>query len=495
MLTLFFQAAANTQAAEGTHELIILFDVSTSMSWNDTSFLAPDALQQIVHTLPTHWHVGIVTFNGVVVDYVAPGAYTTAEVQQVLNQARYTNWTNSGAGFAQVLELFSNHAQNRTIIFMTDGELAHLPTAQETAEATAHAEQMIAEIIASDIIVHTIAVGQDFPEVHESVMGLAAATGGTLLLAPTSGELNAVAAKLVMDTFMPTQNQVGAATQMQQPNAGRFMIALPQDTLDYAKILIHADAAISHVVVSASAESIHIETGARFALVKLTQPTQQSVQIDFVTDGTSTASLILPVNAAAVTEIDTDLPDNLVDILPGDGAEMQTEAPINADTLPGQNTQIQAGITRQNFAISVLVVLTFLILFTLLFHIRGKDKAAANSPYAFTGKLDVYITPQNSKVQQAYAVRLGKKGQYSLRDVLQKCRAPGVFSATQQMYFSTDKYGALQITNESEHAVLVKSKVLEKGESHTLAYGENVRVNLEDGALLISPRLLYRVQR
>ena len=538
MLALPFQAVVSSEPAEESHELMILFDVSTSMSWNDTSFLAPDALRQIVHTLPVHWHVGIVTFNGAVVDYVAPGAHTRDEVQAVLNRARYTNWTNSGAGFAQVLELFSSNAQNRKIVFMTDGELAHLPTAQETAEATAHGERMIAEIIASDIVVHTIAVGQDFPEVHESVMDLAPATGGTLLLAPTSRELSAVAAELVMDAFAPTQSQVGAA-QMQDATSGRFVIELPQDGLDYAKILIHAETAISQVVVNASASNIHIENGARFVLVEIIAPTERTIQIDFLAEGTSTANLILPGNATSA-EVGTDnnqgpiVPDESADVLPDDRAEgSEGTATTDIDAVSEQSDQVRANIARQNFAISTLVVLTFFILFLLLFHIRVREKTAAKplvaervltektvqrstmqegsvagaaqgqtvseepaqSVYEFTGKLDVYVTPQSSGMQQTYVARLRKKGQYSLRDVLQKCRVSGVFLGAERMYLSTDKYGALQITNESGYVIFVKSKALKKGESHILEYGENVRVNLEDGVLVISPRLLYRAHR
>ena len=525
-----FQVVIASDSAEQSHELIILFDVSTSMSWNDTAFLAPDALRQIVYALPAHWHVGMVTFNDVVVDVVAPGADTRGEVQAVLNRARYTNWTNSGAGFAQVLELFSENAQHRTIVFMTDGELAHLPTAEATAEATAHGEQMIAEIIASDIVVHTISVGQDFPEVHESVMGLAPATGGTLLLAPTSRELSAMAAELVMDVFAPTQNQVGAA-QMQQSGTGRFVIELPQDGLDYAKILISAEAAISQVVVSASAGNIHIETGARFALVELIEPTERTIQIDFVTEGTSVANLILPENAAPIQTETGEPPDSTdpADVLAGDTAG-ELGVDTDAEEYAEQERVMHA---RQNFAISTLVVITFLILFLLLFHMRAKEKTAANSPavervapettaqrqasqtnsvaaampresvreqspeaiFEFTGKLDVYVTVQSSGVQQAHALRVHKKGQYSLRDILQKCRVPGVFLGTERMYFSTDEHGALQITNESGYVIWIKSRALKKGESHTLKYGENVRVKLEDGAIVISPRLLYRAHR
>ena len=535
MLMLPFQAAIASESSEEVHELVVLFDVSTSMSWNDTSFLAPDALRQIVHTLPAYWHVGIVTFNGAVVEYVAPGVHTRDEVQAVLNRARYTNWTNSGAGFAQALELFSDSVQNRTIVFMTDGELAHLPTAQETAEATAHGEQMIAEIIASDVVVHTIAVGQDFPEVHESVMDLAPATGGTLLLAPTSRELSAMATTLVMDTFAPAQSQVGAA-QMQEAGAGRFVIELPEDGLDYAKILINAETAISHVVVSAGAGNIHIESGARFALVELIEPTERTIQIDFFAEGTSTANLILPehvilAGAGTGNNQESTMPDEPADVLPNDGAE--GTATTDTGALPRESDQTQADITRQNFAISTLVVLTFLILFILLFHIKGKDKTrekplvtqrvptesiaqksivqtsgmteaargqtvseeSSQGVYEFTGKLDVYITPQGGGAQQSYAVRLRKKGQYSLRDVLQKCRVSAVFLGAERMHLSTDKYGALQITNESGYVIFVKLKALKKGESHTLGYGENVRVNLEDGTIVISPRVLYRAHR
>jgi len=274
------------------HEVIILFDISTSMGWNDTGFLAPDALRQIVSTLPSHWHVGLVTFHAEVADIVPPGVGTRGEIHEILSETGYTDWTNSGVGFAQAMALFSERALSRTIIYMTDGEMAMMPTEAATAEAVVLAEAMVQEITVSGIRVHTIAVGQDFPNVHPDIMGLASATGGYLFQDVLSEALHDTARELVFDVLGVARNQVGAA-RMEDSGRGSFTVRLPATGIDSATVLITAESAVENIVVSGSGSSVEIETGQRFAIVKIVRPVDRVFQIDFTASGASSANLML----------------------------------------------------------------------------------------------------------------------------------------------------------------------------------------------------------
>ena len=275
----------------GAHELIVLFDNSTSMAWNDTAFLAPDALRQLVHSLPSHWHLGLVTFRSDVVALVPPGPDTRAEISGILDGTIYTNWTNAGAGLRQALELFSDNAQNRTIVFMTDGEMAMLSTPNATAEAVALAESTIAQISASDIQVHTIVVGDGFYRAHEAILGLAETTGGHLFQDIPSEDLSEVISTLAFDVLEIPQSQAGLA-QLGDA-AGNFTVRLPVTGLDSARVLITTESAIEHIVVNGNGSNVSIQVGQRFAIVEVLDPLDPVIHIEFLARGVSSASLIM----------------------------------------------------------------------------------------------------------------------------------------------------------------------------------------------------------
>ena len=286
------------------HELIILFDISTSMGWNDTGFLAPDALRQIVDSLPSYFNVGLVTFNIDVVDVVPPGSDTRAEINAVLGRARYRNFTSSGTGLSQAMALFSENALSRTIIYMTDGEIASMPTHRATLEATDFAKDVIRQIIASDITVHTIAVGDNFNNRHDETMGLAHATGGHLIRDLTSAELSSAASSIVFDALGVPRHLIGAAQMIGA--SGRLSVQLPAAGVDSARILIESESPIRHIVVSSGADDIEITTGQRFAIVEITNPTTQTVEIEFMSYGSSEVSLTVEWNLQLMTAADDD---------------------------------------------------------------------------------------------------------------------------------------------------------------------------------------------
>lgn len=314
------------------HEVIILFDVSASMSWNDVGQLAPDALRQIVSSLPSYWHVGLVTFNSDVVDIIPPGLDTRRSIHETLAGTRYSSWTNSGVGFFQSMVLFSAQAHSQTIIFMTDGILVSPPTDhalltdKEAANAQDFGETMISQIITSGIVVHTIVVGQDLSDAHGLIMGLAPATGGHVFETNTSSELHRIARTLAFDTLATAHNQADTA-QMITSTDGGFTVHLPTEAIDSARILITAESRIDDVVVSASGDSVEVESGLHFAMVEILRPTGSVIQIDFTTSGESFADLILtrgfePYPMDDPDQEPTDIPEIPVDDPPQETPEM-----------------------------------------------------------------------------------------------------------------------------------------------------------------------------
>lgn len=573
--------SADTDDADA-HELILLFDLSTSMSWNDTEFLAPDALQQIVSSLPSYWHLGIVTFRADVIDAVAPGADTRGMVGAILGEARYSNYTNSGAGLVQAMDLFSDNARSRTIVFMTDGEMAMLPSADATAEAVTLAEQAIAQVIESDIQVHTIAVGIDFDRTHEAILGLAPATGGTLFQDVRSAELSKIASTLVFDVLGVARSQAGAAQL--DDTTGTFAVRLPATGLDFARVLITAESALDHIVVSSSGANVGIQTGQRFALVEITRPLDPVITIELSAEGMSSVSLILEWDLRLMTAIADDgiarlwlldsMGENVLrnpffsqqaynmeaeffnldahtgEVLDATRAHLEVfgvntrqeiampeiETFANFPTSPSEEisetsenaeevvevpvegtflVERDPWFTLFPFALTAFVFSLLVLICLLVLHFRRRRAVSpsvaalprivtpvtqsADSRFAFAGKLDLYLYStlggRESAPKTVHMFSFGKKGaDLPLEMILRKCGIADAFPGSDQIYFSANGQGSLQVAVDSNGIAFVGTKPLEERQGHALSNGESVRVPNRDQTqeLEVSPRFLYR---
>ena len=537
LVLLFQQAALGVGTSDtGAHELIVLFDISTSMEWNDIGFLAPDALQQLVGSLPSSWHIGLVTFDADVVDIISPGSNTRSAIYAALTEVEYANWTSSGTGLLHASELFSADSASRTIVFVTDGEKAHMSTAGATAEAELLAETALAQVIASDIRVHTIVMGNDFDIRHESIMGLAHATGGHLFEGIASEELSGVVSALAFDVLGTSRNVVGTAQITD--GAGSFVVQLP--AADLARVLITAESPIDNISISGGNAEIH--TGARFALVEFTGSAEQEAVIAFTTSGTSTAELILDWDLQLMAEVCAEenqarlwLSDRAgVNVLTSpffrsralslsiDGVQRQVQAEdgyilLNIDPADNQTHTLRLyldvqGINTISESLETVVsapplpeepeqshlvliatiagLIPLIVLLIYLFYVRPKRKKpiaatpSFESKFEFTGKLNLYVTrtPEDIDIppQTFDLFRLDSKGEISVRDILNKCRILNEFPGVEKVYFVAGKRGSIQVVNDSDCTVLIGSDILMKKRSHVLEYGEKIHITCEN---------------
>lgn|GEM_PF-1661068 len=281
-----------------THEVVLLLDTGTSMNWNDPAFLGPDALRQVANSLPSYWHVGLVTFNMQIVDVVPPDSDTRAAIHTILEDVNYVDTSNPGVGLLQAAELFSDHALSRTIIFLTDGQSGQAEKTDVPTEVTHLTEQAIAQITASDIQTHIIAIGDNIAS-SPPILGLAHSTGGLLLRDIAPEDLNRTVSTLVFDTLA-----VARSPQM-RGEMGSFTVRLPAEGVDFASVLITAESAIDGIVVTDGIGQVNVQTGRRFALIEISNPTIQMFNIAFAAHGNSGADLIVEWDLQLRTETES----------------------------------------------------------------------------------------------------------------------------------------------------------------------------------------------
>jgi len=288
----------------GHHEVMIMLDMSSSMGWDgqdireDGVQLAPDSLRQFVATLPSFWHIGLVTFNSTVVDFVPPSGNSRPVIDDLLRNVRYSYSTNTGAALLQAVELFSENALSRNIVFLTDGRILHIP-ARYTWITLREAEELldtaINQIVDYEIPVHILMIGNRFGNDRYFVNpanNLPELTGGELLLAPNVNELNQRISELMFGRFS-VNSQFIAVGNFSPDVRGSFTIPLPDVSIGTARVLITSKRPVTDVSVSGIAESINIQHGRRFASIEIINPADQIFNIEFTTSGRVNAELVL----------------------------------------------------------------------------------------------------------------------------------------------------------------------------------------------------------
>ena len=254
----------------GVHELILLFDTSVSMAGSDPGLLAPDALMQMVGSLPSSWHMGLVAFDTEIVTSLAPAANMHGQINTALGNISYAGEANFAAGLQHATDLFSEDALSRTLILMTN---AQLPTDGLLPE------EMGTHIIESDIRLHTILVGSNFDIFHrEELSVLTRETGGILFENVPPEGLASVAIGLIFHqgAFHVAAKLVDA---VEQGNGRRTIsIDLPTQGLNAVKILMLSMHGIQEIYVGDV--QADIQYGQIFTTVTIPDPRGERLEVE-----------------------------------------------------------------------------------------------------------------------------------------------------------------------------------------------------------------------
>ncbi|MCL2408503.1 MAG: VWA domain-containing protein [Oscillospiraceae bacterium] len=278
--------ADSFDSASSAHEVILLFDTGASIGLNDPAFLAADAMQQIASSLPSLWHVGLVTFNAQIVDYVPPGDGTWAEIHNILENISYANLTNPNAGLLKAVDLFSDYALSRTIIFLTDEH--DNDTAKDLTTDVQQEEEIVAQIAAYDIRMHVVALG-DMGDILPTLW-LSPHMDGLLLRDLRAEDLSSIASALVFNIL-----GVAGSPQISDAN-GNFSVRFPAEGIDSARVIVTAESAIEDFAVDSGGGHVDVHIGHRFALIEISDPasiSDQMINIALTTAGNSSAELIV----------------------------------------------------------------------------------------------------------------------------------------------------------------------------------------------------------
>lgn len=259
-------------------EVVFLLDTSSSMNTYDKNRLAIDAIRQVAYSLPSNYKAGLVSYN-TGVQAIVPLGVGMEQMEAQLSTIGYKGYTNAGEGLNQAVGLFSNEENvGRSIVMVTDGEI-DMPGQQAKESSRIIYSEAIKKAKEAGIKMYIVAVGSELNDPHMHIFDGAEMTDGAIYWQGQSGTLVQIMNRILYDRMNIPERSVGVT----DGNGGSLHAELPAKGAEHVKIMLTSSQGIQNVTADYTAEEGHIISGQNFAVVEMTRPAVEAVDVRFQT--------------------------------------------------------------------------------------------------------------------------------------------------------------------------------------------------------------------
>lgn len=272
--------AANSDGQPGGKEVVFVLDTSGSMKSNDPNRLAIDSIAQLVYTLPTNYKVGLVAYNTDTILALAP--VEDSQRETLMNQVgtvAYDGYSNAGTGLTQAVNLLiADKAKDKTIIFLSDGEIK-MKSDDATAQSLAAYQAAVAQAIQNDITVHVIGLGPDMENTDNSIFAAAAQTGGEIYHTPHAVGIQNAISSILEDKLQIRQTT--AAIMDTDGSMENLSVDIPFAHASKVRVLLAGNTEIKNLNTNFQADSAKQINGKRYSLIEMAYPTSDKMILSF----------------------------------------------------------------------------------------------------------------------------------------------------------------------------------------------------------------------
>ena len=259
-------------------EVVFLLDTSSSMNTFDKDRLAIDAIRQVAYSLPSNYKTGLVSYN-TGVQAIVPLGVGMEQMEAQLSSIGYKGYTNAGEGLNQAVSLFSKEENvGRSIVMVTDGEI-DMPGQQAKESSRIIYSEAIKKAKDAGIKIYIVAVGSELNDPHMHIFDGAEMTDGAIYWQGQSGTLVQIMNRILYDRLNIPERSIGVT----DGNGGSLHAELPAKGAEHVKIMLTSSQGIQNVTADYTAEEGHIISGKNFAVVEMTRPAVEAVDVRFQT--------------------------------------------------------------------------------------------------------------------------------------------------------------------------------------------------------------------
>lgn len=307
MIILLFTVRQITSIAGESHgfnekesEVVFLLDTSGSMNTYDKKRLAIDAIRQAAYSLPSNYKAGLVSYN-TGIQTIAPVGVGLEQMNVQIEAITYKGYTNAGEGLNQAVGLFSDRESvDRSIVMLTDGEI-DMPDQQAKESSRILYSDVMKRAKEAGVKIYIIAVGSELNDPQMHIFAGAEMTDGAIYWQGQSGTLVQIMNRILYERMNIPKKSVGVT----DGNGGSLHVELPSPGAEHVRIMLTASQGIQNVTADYAAEEGHITSGQNFAVLDMTRPAVEAVEVHFQTSDLTEVEAYMTVEYTAepVTEV------------------------------------------------------------------------------------------------------------------------------------------------------------------------------------------------
>ncbi|MDR7810514.1 vWA domain-containing protein [Lacrimispora sp.] len=307
MIILLFTVRQITSIAGESHgfnenesEVVFLLDTSGSMNTYDKKRLAIDAIRQAAYSLPSNYKAGLVSYN-TGIQTIAPVGAGLEQMNAQIEAITYKGYTNAGEGLNQAVGLFSDRESvDRSIVMLTDGEI-DMPNQQAKESSRILYSDAMKRAKEAGVKIYIIAVGSELNDPQMHIFAGAEMTDGVIYWQGQSGTLVQIMNRILYERMNIPKKSVGVT----DGNGGSLHVELPSPGAEHVRIMLTASQGIQNVTADYAAEEGHITSGENFAVLDMTRPAVEAVEVHFQTSDLTEVEAYMTVEytAETVTEV------------------------------------------------------------------------------------------------------------------------------------------------------------------------------------------------
>lgn len=274
LLMFFYIPAKGTAPSEKSTETIFVVDCSSSMNEVDSEQLIYDSVHMMESSATEGYHFGFVAFNSKVVCKISLQDDEIAWKRH-LEKISYDGYTNGGLALKTAVDMFSDTADGKRIIYISDGEM-DMGTEEATENSVTQFRKQIKKAKNNNIQVTAIRVGNQNKEVFHKNCKEVPDTGGEILELKTANDFYEWCKDYIMEQLAMPYSSVGAV----KATSRQLSIQLPDIYMYNAKVLLKGKHIPKYSVECQSKEMTDI-TGDHFVVLDMKKPMEDHISIKF----------------------------------------------------------------------------------------------------------------------------------------------------------------------------------------------------------------------
>lgn len=274
---LFITSGLSVSATEGEDvakdQILFVLDASKSMEKDGRWGSVVDSILLMAAALPDSYESGILVYN-TDTEMIAGFGEIGTDTRDKLFHIERNGYTNPADALQTAIDMFSKNDTQKRVVFFSDGEIS-MKNEEETLEAAENYKKEITHAINENIRIDAFLFPDEKTE--NQISDGVDRTSGSILTQGIGKSVESLAAEYLFEILQVKRTDLGVS----DTEGGNLQIDLQDHYMQAARIIVIADTEIESIHIRGQCRKLNITEGKKSAVVRLTDPLQKEVLLDY----------------------------------------------------------------------------------------------------------------------------------------------------------------------------------------------------------------------